>query len=116
MPFSTPNEFAATEFDYVIIGGGAAGLVLAGRLSEDSDVKVGVLEAGQDQSKNPLVTIPGLAMQTVGDNDLDWKFTTTPQVSGIWKAVMFKDLQPARRVPMAERIDGHEVRGSEAVQ
>ena len=80
MPFATPEDFASTHFDYVIIGGGAAGLVLAGRLSEDADVLVGVLEAGSDQSKNPLVTIPGLGLTLAGNKDLDWDFTTTPQV------------------------------------
>jgi choline dehydrogenase-like flavoprotein len=76
----TPKEFAAIEFDYIIIGGGAAGLVVAGRLSENADIKVGVLEAGLDQSQNPLVQIPGLAHSTCGNPDLDWDFTTVPQV------------------------------------
>jgi choline dehydrogenase-like flavoprotein len=76
----TPENFASTEFDYVIIGGGAAGLVLAGRLSEDKDVTVGVLEAGLDQSKNPLVMVPGLGLNLPGNPDLDWEFRTEPQV------------------------------------
>jgi len=76
----TPEEFTFVQHDYIIIGGGAAGLLLAGRLSENENVTVGVLEAGLDQSKNPAIFIPGMAFQTVGNEVLDWKFKTVPQV------------------------------------
>jgi choline dehydrogenase-like flavoprotein len=65
-------------FDYLIIGGGSAGSVLAGRLSEDPRVKVCLLEAGgPDQSV--LIHCPaGLALlaQTTHSN---WAFETVPQ-------------------------------------
>lgn len=41
------DEFISHPFDYVIIGGGTAGLCLAARLREDPNVHVGVLEAGE---------------------------------------------------------------------
>ncbi|KAB5511129.1 hypothetical protein GE09DRAFT_982336 [Coniochaeta sp. 2T2.1] len=41
------DEFIRTTFDYVVIGGGTAGLVVASRLSEDPNITVGVLEASK---------------------------------------------------------------------
>jgi choline dehydrogenase-like flavoprotein len=89
MVSTTPEDFASTKFDYVIIGGGAAGLVLAARLSEDKDVTVGVLEAGLDRSKNPLVMIPGLGIGLAGNPDLDWMFRTEPQVRSATVSLLY---------------------------
>jgi choline dehydrogenase-like flavoprotein len=41
------QEMESKAFDYVIIGGGTAGLTLAARLTEDSHIEVAVLEAGE---------------------------------------------------------------------
>lgn len=67
-------------FDYVVVGGGTAGLVIANRLSEDSDVRVLVIEAGADRSSDPLVLCPGLVAGLYGKDEYDWNFTSTPQV------------------------------------
>lgn len=50
---------AHPSFDYVIIGGGTAGLALAVRLAEDKGVSVCVLEAGKDHTGTEDVKIPG---------------------------------------------------------
>ncbi|KAI1087244.1 GMC oxidoreductase [Rostrohypoxylon terebratum] len=70
------------SFDYVIVGGGTAGLVLANRLTEDSGVTVAVVEAGtfpEDVVGN-VTQVPAYANQFEGSElDLEWNFTTTPQ-------------------------------------
>lgn len=68
-----------TEADILIVGGGTAGLVLAARLSEDSDVQVVVLESGQDMRGDPRVNTPALWPALVA-SEADWSFATAPQV------------------------------------
>ncbi|KAL7822819.1 GMC oxidoreductase [Trichoderma gracile] len=69
----------AEVFDYIIIGGGTAGLTVASRLTEDADVNVLVIEAGQDRTNDPLVQIPGLVVGMYGKPEYDWNFSSTPQ-------------------------------------
>ncbi|KAF8643365.1 hypothetical protein AX16_009093 [Volvariella volvacea WC 439] len=71
--------FASATYDYVIIGGGTAGLVIANRLTEDAGVTVGVIEAGYLHLDDPLVDVPGLAGQVGGNPNYDWAYSTTPQ-------------------------------------
>jgi len=68
----------ALDFDYVIVGGGSAGCVLAARLSEDAATRVCLLEAGPADSSVLLHCPAGLALlaKTGGAN---WKFETVPQ-------------------------------------
>ena len=65
------------EFDYVIVGAGSAGCVLANRLSEDPSVRVALLEAGgKDRSIN--VKIPA-AFPNQFHTKLDWDYATEPE-------------------------------------
>ena len=76
----SPATFAATSFDYIVAGGGTAGLTVAARLSENSKVIVGVIEAGLDRTDDPTVLTPGFTAALWGDPKYDWDFKSTPQV------------------------------------
>src|SRR4051794_6260116 len=68
---------AMTDADYVIVGAGSAGCVLASRLSEDSSVRVLLIEAG-GKAKHPNVTIPA-AFAKQFKTKLDWDYSTEPE-------------------------------------
>ena len=70
---------ADQEFDFVIVGGGTAGLVVANRLTENPDNSVLVLEAGSDRLKDPRITIPGLTAALYDNPEFDWSFKSVPQ-------------------------------------
>ncbi|KAK1771700.1 alcohol oxidase [Phialemonium atrogriseum] len=66
------------SYDYIIVGGGTSGLVVANRLTEDRNVTVLVLEAGELDTSDNIVTIPGLVGRDLS-TIYDWNLTTTPQ-------------------------------------
>lgn len=74
------HQFMSKAYDYVICGGGTAGLVLAARLTEDPNINVAVLEAGKHKRDDQLVDTPAAFPQLVGNPEYAWKFTSQPQV------------------------------------
>ncbi|CAH1773277.1 unnamed protein product [Owenia fusiformis] len=64
------------EYDYIVVGAGSAGAVVASRLSEDPNTKVLLLEAGE--ASNPL-TKPPLGAQFAQRTSMDWEYKTVPQ-------------------------------------
>lgn len=83
-PSAQCTPAALGSFDYIIVGGGTAGLVLANRLTEHTDIKVAVIEAGtspEDVAGN-LTQVPGYAGTLYAEATelkLDWGFQVTPQ-------------------------------------
>ena len=65
------------EFDYVIVGAGAAGSVLAHRLAEDPGVSVCVLESGPPD-RHPFIHIPAGFIKMLFNPEYTWQFTTEP--------------------------------------
>ncbi|KAJ5160508.1 Dehydrogenase citC [Penicillium canariense] len=78
-PTCSVEEFTSTSFDYIICGGGTAGCAIAARLSENPDVKVGIVEAGKYRIGDPLVDTPAAFFQMFEDPEYDWCMYTAPQ-------------------------------------
>jgi choline dehydrogenase-like flavoprotein len=68
---------SVTPFDYVIVGAGPAGCVLANRLSADPAVSVLLVEAG-DRDNNPLIAMPRGFGELLGDPTTAWHYPTRP--------------------------------------
>ncbi len=64
-------------YDYIIVGAGAAGCVLAHRLTENPDTRVLLLEAGPSDW-HPFVHMPAGLSKLVSKKDLNWDYNTAP--------------------------------------
>ncbi|MEN9706150.1 MAG: hypothetical protein RLZZ393_2029 [Pseudomonadota bacterium] len=66
------------EFDYIVVGGGTAGCLLATRLSEDAGTRVCLIEAGGD-GRSRAVDIPAALVMAQRDPELNWRYQSAPQ-------------------------------------
>lgn len=82
-----------TEFDYIIVGAGSAGCVLANRLSEDPELKILLIEAG-GKDWSPYIKVPAAIIKAIGNPKLDWGFSVEPDKSRDGRA----DYWPAGKV------------------
>ncbi|KAK4996892.1 hypothetical protein LTR66_003596 [Elasticomyces elasticus] len=73
------DAFTAEQYDYIVVGGGTAGLCVAARLTENPDVKVGVLEAGADRMDDKQISTPSLYPTLIGREKYDWCMTSVTQ-------------------------------------
>ncbi len=70
----------AARYDYIVVGGGAAGCVLGARLSEDPSTRVLVLEAGRmDYLWDVYIHMPAALSFPIGNRFYDWKYESEPE-------------------------------------
>lgn len=110
--FGVPG--ANATFDYVVIGGGTAGLTIATRLAENPFLSVAVVEAGgfYEVDNGNLSIIPGQAIYFAGTDPkdfqplIDWGFNTVPQAvflnSAMWREMSV--LTILSRAPIFDRF------------
>lgn len=92
--------------DYIICGGGTAGLAVASRLTEDENITVAVLEAGGNALNDLVVDAPSMYTQTWGNPNYDWDYKTVPQVCQVFlKPIPFTDFHD-RKGPRVEFMAG----------
>ena len=72
------------SFDYIIVGAGSAGCVLANRLSADRDVRVLLIEAG-GEDRNPYIPIPMGVGKTLSDPRLNWWYPVEPEAGNAFR-------------------------------
>src|SRR5215210_380599 len=79
-PLLASGAMADRAWDYVIVGGGSAGCVLANRLSADPSTRVLVLEAGRpDWRFDALIHMPAALSLPIGSRFYDWRYASEPE-------------------------------------
>ena len=63
------------NFDYIIVGAGSSGSVLANRLSENNKVKICIIETG-GKNQHPYIKMPAGFIKTINDKRFNWCFKT----------------------------------------
>lgn len=80
---TTASDLNGQSFDYIIVGGGQAGLVVASRLTEDANITVAVIEAGKSGMDEPdadKINVPAANLyNSPANTELDWQFKTAAQ-------------------------------------
>ncbi|GME24481.1 glucose oxidase [Neofusicoccum parvum] len=79
--WSSGTQHLSSTYDYIVVGGGTCGLVVANRLSENANISVLVIEAGGSVFNNSDVTDIG-GYGRAFNTAIDWQYKTVPQTHG----------------------------------
>ncbi|KAM0257944.1 hypothetical protein ACHAQJ_004102 [Trichoderma viride] len=74
------TDALSQEYDYIVVGAGTCGLLLANRLSQDPNVTVAIIDPGADERNNSNVVNP-LAWLALAGTSVYWNYSSTPQTS-----------------------------------
>ena len=99
-------ERMTQEFDYIVVGAGSAGCVLAARLSEDPATRVLLLEAGPPD-RSLWIHLPIGYGKTMWSPTYNWCFHTDPDPDMNGRAHLLAARQDARRLELDQRPDLH---------
>ncbi|KAG7445389.1 aryl-alcohol oxidase-like protein [Guyanagaster necrorhizus] len=83
------DDLPTSNFDFIIVGGGTAGNVLANRLTENANISVLILEAGGSTADVLLSEVPFFCVNATPGTPWDWNFTTTEQPGLNGRSVSF---------------------------
>ncbi|KAI0040462.1 GMC oxidoreductase [Auriscalpium vulgare] len=87
--YSNPTDLPSTSYDYVVVGAGVGGGVIAGRLAELQNVRVLLIEAGPDNRGLEAVAVPFLCTTLSPNTVYDWNYTTTPQTGLFGRSIAY---------------------------
>ena len=97
---------ADAGYDFIIVGGGSAGCVLANRLSADPSTRVLVLEAGRpDYRWDVFIHMPAALTFPIGSRFYDWKYESEPEPHMNGRRDLPRARQGARRLEQHQRDD-----------
>ncbi|KAJ6527887.1 hypothetical protein DFH09DRAFT_935536, partial [Mycena vulgaris] len=85
-------DLPGLQYDFVIVGGGTAGNLVANRLTENPKVSVLVLEAGGSNEGVLASEIPFLLNDLLGESVYSWNYTTIPQYGLNGRAMAFPEV------------------------
>ncbi|KAH6888359.1 hypothetical protein BKA70DRAFT_1409386 [Coprinopsis sp. MPI-PUGE-AT-0042] len=77
--YTSESQLPRNTYDYIVVGGGTAGNVIAARLSEKASNKVLVIEAGGSHEGVLPIQVPFLGPTLAPNTPYDWNYTVTPQ-------------------------------------
>ncbi|GJJ09733.1 hypothetical protein Clacol_003957 [Clathrus columnatus] len=76
---SHPVEFLQHTFEFIVVGGGTAGIAVAARLSENGTYNVGLLDSGEYMKDDPIIDVPLYFGQALFNTKYDHAFSGAPQ-------------------------------------